>query len=183
MSVDKELIVPGAVFQFKNAQRRVFGITTNSGGRPMYVIWEYADGKKHNGKLGGRQYYPYFFSDAKLVTDPPVPEDKGNISDGYHTFNELYEHRFTLWIALCKQLYNNRSHRDVHSVWRTETHSDGSKYDGWFLLGVNDAHGTQMTYHLPMSKWSVCDFAGDCDRAPDYDGHTSADVLERIRKL
>lgn len=29
-------------------------------------------------------------------------EVTGKTSDGYHTFDELYEHRITLWIALCR---------------------------------------------------------------------------------
>lgn len=27
----------------------------------------------------------------------------GEVSDGYHTFDELYEHRVALFIALCNQ--------------------------------------------------------------------------------
>lgn len=28
-------------------------------------------------------------------------ESKGQISDGYHTFNELYQHRMTLFSIIC----------------------------------------------------------------------------------
>ncbi len=104
--------------------------------------------------------------------------DIGETSDGYHTFNELYEHRIVLWIALCKEL--NR--RDI-AVWRSRLHSDGSSFEGWFVLGVRGDVGKQITYHLPLHKWDECDFACTLETAPTFDGHTSADVLERIKKL
>ena len=98
------------------------------------------------------------------------------ISDGYHTFGELYEHRITLYIALCRKLEKGR-------VWRSRAHSDGSIWEGWFVLGIGDKSGEQITYHLPMSKWQETDFAETLDKSPDYDGHTSEDVLERISRL
>ncbi|GAB3324468.1 hypothetical protein GCM10027299_21750 [Larkinella ripae] len=109
-----------------------------------------------------------------------------DISDGYHTFGELYEHRITLWIALCQLQHNRFMHTNapsVRSAWRTRLHSDGSGFEGWFVLGIGKTSGEQMTYHLPDSKWGLCDFAETLERAPDWDGHTSADVLERIAKL
>lgn len=98
--------------------------------------------------------------------------DTNLISDGYHTFGELYEHRIMLFIALAKQ---------TMSAWRTTKHSDGSSWDGWFVLGIFKKAGEQMTYHLPMSKWNDCEFAETLDKAPDFDGHTSNDVLNRIK--
>ena len=101
------------------------------------------------------------------------------ISDGYHTFEELYEHRIMLFIALCKELDDTFK----APVWRSKKHSDGSAWDGWFLLGINKKSGQQITYHLPISKWDITDFAEELDKAPDFDGHTSGDVLNRISKL
>lgn len=98
------------------------------------------------------------------------------VTDGYHTVDELYEHRITLYIALCKQ---NKS-----KVWRSVKHSDGSEYEGWFVLGINKEKGEQITYHLPMSKWQECDnWCETLSKAPDFDGHSSQDVLKRIEKL
>jgi hypothetical protein len=102
--------------------------------------------------------------------------DTNQISDGYHTFGELYEHRITLFTALCRKLSKGR-------VWRTQTHSDGSVWEGWFVLGIGFKHGEQITYHLPLSKWDDAEFAETIDKAPDYDGHTSDDVLQRISGL
>ncbi len=113
-----------------------------------------------------------------------------DISDGYHTFDELYEHRITLYLALCRKLaeaetrenFRNRNPGPI-SVWRSALHSDGTNWDGWFLLGIFTEKGEQITYHLPMTKWIDTNFAVTLDRAPEFDGHTSQDVLERISKL
>jgi hypothetical protein len=68
-------------------------------------------------------------------------------------------------------------------VWRSEVNGDGTKWDGWFILGFVDDNGKQITYHLPIEKWNETSFAETIDKAPDFDGHTSDDVLERLKKL
>lgn len=108
--------------------------------------------------------------------------DMGHISDGYHTFDELYEHRCVLWIALCRKM-TEALHRCSDVTWRSLLHSDGTSFGGWFVLGMGYAAGEQMTYHLPLSRWDECDFAEVLERAPQFDGHTSADVLKRIAAL
>lgn len=105
--------------------------------------------------------------------------DTNQISDGYHTFGELYEHRITLFIALCKALQRFT----IHLVWKSRKHSDGSAIEGWFVMGINQLEGNQITYHLPDSKWDETEFADELSVAPKFDGHTSADVLERLAKL
>ncbi len=100
--------------------------------------------------------------------------DTNLISDGYHTFGELYKHRIKLYIALAYCM------NEKTAVWKSKLHSDGSSFEGWFLLGINKSKGKQITYHLPMSEWDNCDFAETLDCAPEFDGHTSDDVLLRI---
>ena len=96
-------------------------------------------------------------------------------SDGYHTFKELYEHRITLFIALARNI-------DI-VAWRSKLHSDGSSLDGWFILGIAKSKGNQITYHLPNKKWEETSFAETLEKAPDFDGHTSQDVLKRLDLL
>lgn len=100
------------------------------------------------------------------------------VSDGYHTFDELYDHRITLYIALCKVLKANGL-----NVWRATLHSDLTKFDGWFVLGIGDLPGTQITYHIPLDRWEETNFAWSVGKAPEFDGHTPADVIERLKKL
>lgn len=113
----------------------------------------------------------------QLKIDKLRPKYKAKISDGYHTFDELYEHRITLYIALCKSL------RMEEDVWKSKQHSDGSRIEGWFILGINKEQGKQITYHLPLSKWDECNFATTLATAPNFDGHNSIDVLERLKNL
>ena len=106
----------------------------------------------------------------------PLP-NKGSVSDGYHTFDELYEHRVLLYILLAHSLSS------THEVWRSLLHSDGTGYEGWFILGIGKDKGRQITYHLPSSKWGLCSFAQTLSSAPEWDKHTPADVLERLKTL
>lgn len=109
-------------------------------------------------------------------------------SDGYHTFDELYDHRITIYIALCRFVQSNfdkmtEDDDEDRPVWRSQFHSDGSQYENWFTLGMFEKTGEQITYHIPMNRWGETDFAETLDKAPEWDEHTSQDVLDRIKKL
>lgn len=112
-----------------------------------------------------------------------IKPNTNNISDGYHTFEQLYEHRIVLFIALALAISVSNDHSQRNAIWRSEKHSDDSVWEGWFLLGIGIKEGKQITYHLPMSYWKDCEFAHTLERAPDFDGHTSEDVLQRIKIL
>lgn len=108
--------------------------------------------------------------------------------DGYHTFDELYEHRITLYITLCKitEALDVESGRGSGDVWRSRRHSDGDLCFGtgtMFVLGVGKNAGKQITYHIPIERWGETDFAETLEKAPEFDGHTSDDVLERLKRL
>jgi hypothetical protein len=102
-------------------------------------------------------------------------DNPGEVSDGYHTFNELYEHRCVLFIALLKC--------EARTGWISKLHHDGSSFDGWFVAGLRLPTGN-VTYHLPNSMWETAVAANVWvrDRAPEWDGHTSADVVTRLRE-
>lgn len=112
---------------------------------------------------------------AALLSDLGEREAEaiGETSDGYHTFNELYAHRIALFIALMK------SHVDIS--WRSRKHDDGSMFDGWFIAGMNLPTGV-VTYHLPDSDWRKLDPIVIYDAAPKWDGHTPADVVDRVER-
>lgn len=103
-----------------------------------------------------------------------------NISDGYHSFGELYEHRIELFITLCRII--TKYDCGTEFVWKSKKHSDGSEFEGWFVLGVGINKGRQISYHLPISKWEECKFI-TFEFAPEFDGHTSNDVLQRLKNL
>ena len=95
-----------------------------------------------------------------------APEDMGEVSDGFHTFNELYEHRHMLFLAMM-------GNDSIHS-WFSLFHDDGTVMEGWFIGGVTLGH-QPITYHMPTRSGARYQ-----DRAPKWDGHTSADVIKRI---
>ncbi len=114
--------------------------------------------------------------------------DHLEVSDGYHTFDELYDHRITLYFSLCHQLFRLRNFTEYFNdiwipIWRSKLHSDGSEFEGWFILGIYKEKGKQITYHLPIEKWEETNFAETLEKAPEWDGHTSGDVLERLKNL
>lgn len=97
--------------------------------------------------------------------------DTNNISDGYHTFGELYEHRHALFLAVCR----------AYPSWKSRLHDDGSDMPGWFIAGVDTPEG-MVTYHLPDEWWNRFNVQ-ELGRAPEWDGHTSQDVIERLESL
>ena len=105
-------------------------------------------------------------------------DDSMEAQDGYHTFGELYEHRIALFIALCHQLPDD----DTIYPWKSELHSDGTMFDGWFVAGIGIKKGEQITYHLPLKYWDKLKCVG-FEKAPEWDGHTPEDVIERLGKL
>lgn len=106
------------------------------------------------------------------------------VSDGYHTFDELYDHRIALFIALCKKIEDiDQRQSGPNRVWRAKKHHDGSEYEGWFIMGIHKEKGRQISYHLPLSKWDDANFADTYDITPEWDGHTPEDVLTRLSNL
>lgn len=103
----------------------------------------------------------------QAALDSTQAQVDGNTSDGYHTFNELYEHRHALFALLAD--------------WKSRLHSDGTMFDGWFIAGKDTPYG-QITYHIPDRLWELYAVA-ELDKAPQWDGHTSSDVIERLHAL
>ena len=105
--------------------------------------------------------------------------------DSYHTFDELYEHRIELFLALMRaenSLYEEFGSDELTPIWKAKAHSDGSVMEGWFIAGIGREKGEQITYHLPMSKWDKC-YGKEQEKAPEFDGHTPDDVLKRLAEL
>lgn len=98
---------------------------------------------------------------------------KGGISDGSHTFDELYDHRCLLFL-MCMEAYPSES-------WFSKVHDDGEVWDEWFLCGMELPSGT-ITYHLPNHMYHMAQLTGaeELDKGHPWDGHTSKDVIARL---
>lgn len=110
-------------------------------------------------------------------------------SDGYHTFDDLYKHRYVLFIGLCKMLINSMRLSDwdeeeiAKSVWCSTLHHDGTMFDDSFIVGMSFLRVPQASYHLPLSEWErVSKIIPVVDRAPEWDGHTPEDVVKRLEE-
>lgn len=108
---------------------------------------------------------------ADLIEPQPVT---GETSDGYHTFDELYDHRARLFSVIV------RDHR--YSAWKSRLHHDGTMYEGMFIVGVETPQG-QATYHYDVDPyWEIFD-CKELVRAPEWDGHTPEQAISRIASL
>ncbi len=101
-------------------------------------------------------------------------EIDGNTSDGYHTFNELYHHRAILFSVIVKAFSDK--------AWKSLRHHDGTMYDGMFIVGIDTPDG-QATYHYDIDPYWDMFECRELERAPEWDGHTPAQAIERIGKL
>lgn len=100
------------------------------------------------------------------IMDIPAA-DVGKMSDGYHTFADLYEQRLILSAALAK---NNPN------AWKSKRHEDGSVPfgGGWFIMGFDTDEGCY-TYHYELKDWDLFQ-CKELDKGKPWDGHTSKDV-------
>lgn len=108
---------------------------------------------------------------------PTLPADVSQLSDGYHTFAELYEHRHSLMLALMRA--------QPHICWFSRRHADGELpfgSDGWFIVGA-ELPDAPITYHLPAGLYSLAQKTGaiELPAGRPWDGHTAADVVRRLR--
>ena len=107
----------------------------------------------------------------------------GNTSDGYHTFNELYEFRMLYHAALCNELVALPG--NPHRIHKSDRHSDGQLcFDGgWFVVVMQLPTG-QVTNHYEYTRENWALFRVPVfSRADPWDGHTVQDVLVRLRRF
>ena len=108
---------------------------------------------------------------ADLIEPQPID---GNTSDGYHTFNELYHHRAVLFSVIVENF--------AARAWKSKLHADGTMYEGMFIVGIETPDG-QATYHYDVEPYWNLFRCKELDRAPEWDGHTPDDAIERIGTL
>lgn len=108
---------------------------------------------------------------ALLKAQEPIT---GETSDGYHTFNELYHHRAVLFSVIVA------NYPDM--AWKSKKHHDGTMYDNMFIVGIDTPDG-QATYHYDIDPYWDMFKCRVLDNAPEWDGHTPAQAIERIGRM
>lgn len=99
--------------------------------------------------------------------------NKGDLSDGYHTFNELYDHRMILFAVICNQ--------NKQQAWKSKKHADDTMFDDYFIVGIDTPKG-QFTYHYQLKHWDLFDIK-ELSTAPEYDGHMPSDITRLFSLL
>lgn len=123
--------------------------------------------------------------------------DTNEITDGYHTFGELYVFRTIYNAALfnewAKQTtinpkWANEDNQpvsvpkyNVHKSWR---HHDGELCfgGGWFIVVAILPSG-QISNHYKAEDWELFQVPAYDKALVEFDGHTPVDVIMRIKAL
>lgn len=130
-----------------------------------------------------------------------VDFNENSLSDGYHTFDELYDFRkiynatlFNEWAKSYDVHYSGLSnelplpnrikpHYNVHKSWK---HNDGEwcfgKEKKWFIVSAMLPHGL-ISNHYKATDWDLFQVPEVEKAVFEFDGHTGKDVLERLRLL
>lgn len=104
--------------------------------------------------------------------------DVQKLSDGYHTFEELYMHRMVLTAAF----FNMLAASTPYVVVKSKRHWDGSKCfdsDNWFIVQAELPTG-QISYRYDSQYWHMFDIP-EVMIGHKFDGHTPNDVLTRTQ--
>ena len=101
-------------------------------------------------------------------------DDIGKLSDGYHTYDDLYYQRLIMFVVLSKIF--------EHLAWKTKRHDDGELCFGGtnFLVCIDTPEGPY-SYHYPLKHWDLFK-CKELPKAKPFDGHTSKDV-DRLLSL
>ena len=140
----------------------------------------------------------YVIEYSSIKKDQIVSEDEvvdiGELSDGHHTFNELYNFRkvynaalFNEWAENLEtssdfgQALFNVPKYNVHKSWR---HSDGELCfgGGWFIVSAMLPTGL-ISNHYKAEDWDLFKIPEVEKALFEFDGHTGSDVLKRIKNL
>ena len=108
----------------------------------------------------------------KAICEAANVEDIDDVSDGFHTFRQLYYQRMVLFAAIVKQ--------NKDKAWKSLRHEDGELCfgGGWFIVGVDTPEGSY-TYHYEDNYYSLFD-CKELERGKHWDGHTEKDVTRLL---
>lgn len=108
-------------------------------------------------------------------------EINGDTSDGYHTFNELYQYRMLYNAALINLIYLYKF--DNIRCYKSCRHSDNKLcFDGrWFIVVMETPFG-QISNHYENKYWSLFN-CEELDKALEWDGHTPKQAAQRLELL
>ena len=100
----------------------------------------------------------------------------GDVSDGYHTFNELYRYRLLYNAAF----FNELAKLGKVEVCKSHKHYDGEECfgGGWFIVMAELPTG-QVSNHYENKDWDLFNVP-ELETAFEWDGHTPNEAADRI---
>ena len=128
--------------------------------------------------------------------------DANDVSDGYHTFSQLYDCRLAYNAALFNEWATENPHqtnaREGHNtamndtcvfkpkfnVHKSKRHNDGELCfgGGWFIVVAVLPTG-QITNHYKLEDWDLFKIPETEKALVEFDGHTTDDVINRLLAL
>lgn len=112
---------------------------------------------------------------AAIQADPEM------LTDGFHTMEELYDHRRALTAALAAV----SAAALPNSAWRSKAHHpyDGPMFEGgYFIVGIVLPTGT-ITYHYKLAHWDDFSAVPELEHAPKWDGAPPSASVDRLLEL
>lgn len=113
------------------------------------------------------------------------------LSDGYHTFDELYQFRmmyntalFNSWMEQPVMNKENTEMIPLYNVHKSWKHYDGELCfgGGWFIVSAMLPTGL-ISNHYKAEHWDLFKIPEVEKALFEFDGHTPQDVLERLKNL
>lgn len=122
--------------------------------------------------------------------------DANDVSDGYHTFGQLYDCRLAYNVALFNEwsrehnMYNegtlgcNIPILPKYNVHKSKKHHDGELCfgGGWFIVVAILPTG-QITNHYKLEDWDLFKIPETEKALVEFDGHNTDDVISRLISL
>lgn len=101
-------------------------------------------------------------------------------SDGFYKFDQLYDLRMVYNAAL----FNEWAKCGKYSVHKSMCHYNGEECfgGGWFIVIANLPTG-QISNHYKLENWDLFQIPSFNKAQCEFDGHTSKDVIKRLKAL
>lgn len=108
-----------------------------------------------------------------------------DVSDGYHTIGELYDHRLALTVAL---FHAWDAHPNPVRVVKSKLHFDGTMFEGYFIVMAFIEQPIipktmQISYHYKLEHWDKFKI-DEVERIPvPWDGHDGPETVKRLLRM
>jgi hypothetical protein len=144
-----------------------------------YLQYELKQDGNHNWQL----YCKNIKTEEQIIINNGVKiKNIAEFSDGYHTFEELYEFR-KLYNA---NLFNEWTKRSDIEVYKSRRNFYGEycfNDENWFIVVAVLPNGKQISNHYEMKDWDLFKIPEYFKEKYEFDGYTPKDVLERLEEV